>query len=190
MTKTEMEAASANEVRESQDFVRLGDLLTGLVGQSCLHAELTSADELVVRFGIPLQHKHSRMAGKTQGSWELNAVATPWMFRPVTTSLYSYNFGFTPADFADAFPVLQEPEWPLEKLAGALVVAAELSATATDLMIRFNNNSLLVLLGRYAKPDVDTPVWELMLPDATFLQVFGEPLPTWSRLRSVVPVGT
>lgn len=155
-----MDAPQKNEIRASRDFGQLASLLQGLVGQPCLHAELSHGDELVVHFGQAMPYAVPSLAGEVYGSWELSGRGTPYRIEEAVATL-----------------------------AGSTVEAVTLSdAVPPDLTLRFQDGSVLVIMASDAAPDASLAVWELSMPDGMCLKVWGRPAPAWSLLRSDRPL--
>jgi hypothetical protein len=182
---TDISTETRNEIRASQDFEKLGNLVQELVGQTCLRAEFSYGDELELHFGEEQPYHSPKLAGKKRGSWVLEGFATPWTYSvngtPHTGLLVGFVW-FPP----DTIPVpKQVVDANLADLSGTKVERVAVS-TKSELTLLFSNGRVLHLFSRSAEPDSDMPVWELLTPHGTFYQVWGDPLPTWSLLRSDV----
>jgi hypothetical protein len=178
------------EIRASQDFDELERLVQDLVGKTCLRADFCYGGELELHFGDEIAYRHPKLAHKTRGSWVLEAFITPWAYFSEGEPRTSYFFGFAwqAAKGMSRVPE-EEVAAALASLSGTRVERADVSAR-TDLTLAFSNGTLLQVFSRAAEPDPDLPAWELLTPHGNFLQVWGDPLPTWSLLHSDVPQST
>jgi hypothetical protein len=173
------------ESRNSTDFAKLYGVLQDLVGKTCLRAELSYGDELVIHFGDPVAYKHPTLSGKSRGSWVLEAVATPWDF------LISRTLSDVWMRFLQARDQKSRQDARIEllgSLAGTTVGNVQLGIAGIDLLVGFSNGIGVLLLSHQAEEDPDMPVWELLTPFKMFLQVWGKPAPSWSYLLSDKPV--
>ncbi len=179
------------ELTASQDFNKLQQLLGDLVGQPCLRAEFSYGEELVIRFGEGKPHKHPKLAGVTRGAWELSVLASPWSLYPDSAKSLAFLVGL-PFPSGIHLPRVDRKivEDSLARLTGSQVQAVKLAPSLADLSIQFSNAMTWQLLSKYAEPDPELPIWELATPYGMFIQVFGDPLPTWSYLCSDVPMMT
>jgi hypothetical protein len=186
------------EVRASADFRKLQEKIKPIVGLPCLRADFTYGGKLVLHLGEPVPYTHPKLKGKTHGSWRLALMATPYVL-----SLPQKDPNVVPGRFLGGFPIILggAPIMPentviveqdayekgiAEQLTGTKVAEVTFRPWPTDLAISFDNGAFLQLLSKYAEPDPDFPVWELLTPNKSIVMVFGEPSPTWTFLRSDV----
>jgi hypothetical protein len=176
---------STTEIRASRDLGKLALLAGKLQGEKCLRAELSYGDELVLHFGEPRPYRHPKLQGQVRGSWVLETFATPWMLLQVP-GRPNLLFGVLPTG---SVPVPRDDvEASLVTLQGASV--SEVRVTDCDVNLRFDTGAIWTTLARYAEPDLDLPLWELLTPDRMYLKVWGQPAPMWSWLPSDRPDST
>jgi hypothetical protein len=182
-----MVTEEGKEIRASQDFEILEQQLKEIIGQTCLRANKSYGGELEIHFGEAKPYRHPKLADMPRGSWVLESPGTPWAFHPTGEKGHYYLSGF-PWIFPEMEPISSdELETSLSGLAGTVIVAIKAAPVKGDLAIFFSNGAAFFLLSKYASLDLCIPAWELLTPNGVYYQVWSEPLPMWSLLRSDVP---
>jgi hypothetical protein len=186
-------------VEASTDRAVLFELLTALVGQRCLKADLSYGEELMLHFGDPVPYAHPKMVDEQKGSWILGSRASSW--RILLNDPPAIISSGWPLEQGESFgsptevPVIsgEEAEGHARQLAGKTVNAIRPFkvvrlptpvGVGVGLVVEFSDGSDVTIVPSPEVDDSDAPVadWELFTPFHTYLRV-GPGL-VWSYLRS------
>lgn len=180
----DMKTDDRKELRGLADFRKLTALLEPLVGLPCLRAAFTYGDELEIHFGTATSYHDKRLSDEKRGSWVLEVLTSPWLLTSSSPEGGAYLYGMPPIIIRSETVASQTIGNVLEQLSGSKVESVAIADGTLDLAIEFDNGFLWRLLSKYAEPGFELPLWELLMPFGMFLQVWGEPAPRWSCLRS------
>jgi hypothetical protein len=181
------ETEQVEEIRASQDFEKLEQSLKELIRQPCLRANQSYGGAFEIHFGEAKPYLHPKLADMTRGSWVLELPGTPWAFHPTAQKGLFYLSGFPWMNSGLEAVTNEEMRASFSSLAGTNVLAIKATQVKGDLAIFFSNGATFTILSKYALQDLCTPAWELLTPHHTYFQVWSEPVPMWSLLRSDLP---
>jgi hypothetical protein len=196
-------------IEPSADPAVLHALLTALLGQRCLKADMSYGGELMLHIGEPVPYRHPKLADEQKGSWILGTRASGWRlllnepavliesgwFPDPWKDLISGEGGGDAGGMAERSPLNLNGEQIEEKtrlLAGRTILAARTVrlplplpvAWGIGLIIEFEGGSSLAVVPSPEPDEGDDLLadWELFTPYRTYLRV--GPGPVWAYLRS------
>jgi hypothetical protein len=181
-------------VRAATDGEQLKSLVTSIIGQRCLKADLSYGAELMLHLGDPVSYGNKRILDEQKGSWILGTRASSWRLL-LTAPPMVIACGWPAEPGTLPRPLSGEEVENLTRgLAGQVIHDVTLAkwplptpvGVGIGVVVKFSGGADLVIVPSSETDGDDDPLpdWELFTPFHMYLRV--GPGTVWSYLPSNV----